>query len=65
MLDDVDINLSLPNLKYHYWDEDEIKFHHKSLGFKMESECQDTVKRVAFLGPSRPATVISKIAEKS
>jgi hypothetical protein len=29
--------------------------------FKMQSECQDTIKRVAF--PPRPATVIFKIAE--
>ena len=29
---------------------------------KMGSECRDTVKRVAF--PSRPVTVISKVAEK-
>jgi hypothetical protein len=36
-----------------------------TLGFKMESECQDTIKRVVSSGPSRPATVISKIAEKS
>ena len=32
------------------------------LGFKIGSECLDTIKRVAF--PSNPATVISKIAEK-
>jgi len=31
----------------------------------MESECLDTIKRVAFPGLSRHATVISKIAEKS
>ena len=28
----------------------------------MESECRDTIERVAF--PSRPATVFSKIAKK-
>jgi hypothetical protein len=34
-----------------------------TMGFTVDSECQDTIKRVAF--PSRPATVISKVAEKS
>jgi hypothetical protein len=34
-----------------------------TMGFKIESECQDTIKRVAF--PSRPAAVISKIAGES
>jgi len=29
---------------------------------KMESECRNTIKRVAF--PSKPATVIAKIAKK-
>ena len=33
-----------------------------ALGPEMESECRDTIERLAI--PSRPATVISMIAEK-